>query len=105
MTTRRRNFISLAVLAATLGLAVPLAGVSTAAEAAPTCSSAGTSGVYASASCSGYGHARVVVECKAIWPFTAWTDFGSWVRVGGAASIASAHVHCAAPVSVRVQYR
>ncbi|MCW4386648.1 hypothetical protein OH146_12775 [Salinibacterium sp. SYSU T00001] len=103
--TTRRHLIRGALVAAALGLAAPFLSTPAPAQAAATCWSAGTDGAHASANCSGYGYARLIVQCHAIWPFSPWTDYGAWVWVGGAATIVNAHVHCAAPITVSVQYR
>lgn len=100
---RRRRLGRAAVFAAAIGLALPLL-VASPAQAA-SCWNVGTDGTYASAMCSGPGQARLVVRCHAIWPFSPWTDYGSWVTIGGSATIVNPHAYCAAPVTVQPQYR
>lgn len=103
MSTRRSRIARSAVIAAAIGLLAPLVGALPA-EAAASCSGAGTDGTYATANCTGYGNARINVSCNAIWPFTPWTDYGSWTYVNGGLTIVNAHAYCAAPTSVWVEY-
>ena len=92
-------------LIAAVGLALlsPLLIVAPA-NAAVSCTNIGTSGTLETASCSGVGDVRVNVRCNAIWPFPAWTDYGSWVYVNGGGNILNSHARCGAQTTVWVQF-
>jgi hypothetical protein len=101
--TSRSRIAGVALAAAGLGIVMSLAGA-VPAQAAATCTNVGTDGAYATANCTGVGTVRINVRCNAIWPFTQWTDYGSWTSINGGGTIVNSHAYCAASTTVWVQY-
>jgi hypothetical protein len=103
MSTRSRNIGRGVFVAAAIGLLSPFIGALSA-QAAASCTSIHDNGTYATANCTGVGNVRINATCNAIWPYSPWTDYGSWVHINGGASIANPHIYCAASVRPWVQY-
>jgi hypothetical protein len=103
MNTSQQTFMRGALAALALGFILPLLAA-VPAQAAAHCTNIGTDGTYATASCTGTGYVRLNVRCKAIWPYTPWTDYGARQYVNGGANIVNAHVYCAASLSTWVAY-
>ncbi len=103
MVSTKKTILRGGMAAVILGLVLPLTAVMPA-QAAASCSSIGSDGTLATASCTGTGYVRLNVRCNAIWPFTPWTDTGPRVYLNGGGTIANQHISCGASLTVWVVY-
>ncbi|MEY4296625.1 MAG: hypothetical protein RL016_471 [Actinomycetota bacterium] len=96
-----------------LAIATALTGVGFATSVVPaqaagmTCYTPSDNGTLATGACTGIsaGYVQLNVVCPAIWPFTPWVDYGSWVYVNGSVYVSNSHVWCGVPVSLSYQVR
>lgn len=100
-----KRLIMKLALAATIALGGVATSIVPAQAAGLTCFTPSDSGTLATGVCTGIsaGYVQLNVICPAIWPFTPWIDYGSWVWVNGSMYLSNSHAWCGVPVSLSYQ--